>query len=72
MKNYVDGLAGMPAKLKAARVAAGLSMRQAANKAGISDYVIVYCERERNPKYVNVTTLAKLCDAYNVDMDDLF
>lgn len=56
--------------LKAARVNAGLYQREAAEKTGLSLYIIK--QSEKHPEQVSYEVLVKLCDAYDVHMDQIF
>lgn len=59
----------MAMTLRAARVNADLTQREAAEKIGVSAAMIVSWEKGRN--YPTVDKLPKILDTYNVSYDDL-
>lgn len=69
---FTDGLTTFPVKLKAARIAAGLSVRQAAKKAGVSVSVVTYSESTSDARKPGIEIVARFCDTYGTTMNDLF
>lgn len=57
--------------LKIARIKAGLTQRQLAQKAGLSNVTIVKIEKG-NYKNINVSTMLALAKALNSDVQTLF
>lgn len=56
----------MAMTLKAARVNAGLTQKEAAKKLGVSYQTL--SRYEKNPKLVTVKTILKMCDLYHTDL----
>ena len=56
--------------LKAARVNAGLTQKEAAKELGVSYQTL--SRYEKNPKLVTVETILKMCDLYHTNLESLF
>nr|DAY89883.1 MAG TPA: Helix-turn-helix XRE-family like protein [Caudoviricetes sp.] len=55
--------------LKAARVNAGFTVREAAKKLNVSPSTIIAWEK--NPEKINALYQSKISDAYDVDVDNI-
>lgn len=56
--------------LKSARTNAELTQKEAAIKSGLSLYAVKLAEK--HPERISYETLVKLCDAYNIPVDQIF
>lgn len=59
----------MKITLKAARVNAGLTQKEAAEKLGISNTTL--CSWEKGLSMPNIQQVLKICELYKVDLDNL-
>ena len=55
--------------LKAARVNAGLTQKEAAEKFGVSNKTV--CNWEKGAFFPNASKISAICEAYGVSYDDL-
>ena len=59
----------MKITLAAARVNAGMTQQEAADKVGVTKQTIYNMENNRNN--IQLPTLLKLCEIYNISLDNL-
>lgn len=59
----------MKITLKAARVNAGFTQKEAAEKLGVSNNTL--CSWEKGTSMPNIQQVLKLCELYKVDLDNL-
>lgn len=59
----------MKITLKAARVNAGLTQKEAAEKLGVSNVTV--CNWENGLSVPNIQQVLKICELYKVDLDNL-
>jgi DNA-binding XRE family transcriptional regulator len=58
--------------LKAARVNAGLTQKELAEKIGKSETTIVKWENDQTGKKISIENLEKLCKILNISFNDIF
>lgn len=58
--------------LKAARVNAGLTQKELAEKIGKSETTIVKWENDQTGKKISIENLEKLCKILNIGFNDIF
>lgn len=58
--------------LKAARVNAGLTQKELAEKVGKSETTIVKWENDQTGKKISIENLEKLCKILNIGFNDIF
>lgn len=58
--------------LKAARINAGLTQKELAEKVGKSETTIVKWENDQTGKKISIENLEKLCKILNIGFNDIF